>query len=157
MLWQLECFDSLNAWTTQLKHRRSWVIFRGGPTIPSCQNSILSCQNFFLSWGPSSPIPFCREKLLCQTVLPCKHSRWMAAKQSKMEENDRKPWKLWSFTNYLLPSSHFCPAKLPFLSCQAPNFVLPSSHFCPAKLTIFSMGGPRPPQPPPCYAYECIE
>ena len=57
-------------------HRRSWVIFRGGPTIPSCQNSILSCQHFFLSGGPSSPIPFCREKLLCQMVLPMgKHSR----------------------------------------------------------------------------------
>ena len=57
----------------------------------------------------------------------------MAAKQSKIEEkqenmvetnqkwqktdkNDRKPWKMWSFKNYLLPSSHFCPAKL---FCQA--------------------------------------
>ena len=38
-------------------HRRSWVIFRGGPTILSCQNSIPSCQNFFLSGGPSSVLP----------------------------------------------------------------------------------------------------
>ena len=84
-----------------------------------------------------------------------KLGRWMAAKQSKMEEkqgnmvetnpkcqktdkNDRKPRKMWSFTNYLLPSSHFCPAKLPFLSYQSPNFVLPSSHFCPAKFPFLS-------------------
>ena len=90
----------------------------------------------------------------------------MAAKQSKIEEklenmvetnqkwqktdkNDRKPWKMWSFANYLLPSSHFCPAKLPFLSCQAAISVLPSSHFCPAKLTNFSREGPRPPWPTP--------
>ena len=144
------------------EHRRSWVIFRGGPSIPSCQNSSLSCQNFSCQGGPSLPILFCHAKLLCQTVLPMgKHCRWMAAKQSKMEEkqenmvetnqkwqktdkNDRKPWKMWSFTNYLLPSSHFCPAKLPLLSCQAAISVLPSSHFCPAKLTNFSKGGPTP-------------
>ena len=46
-------------------------------------------------------------------------------------------------------ASHFCPAKLPFLSCQAPISVLPSSLFCPAKLINFSRGGPRPPRPPP--------
>ena len=137
-------------------HRRSWVIFRGGPTIPSCQNSIPSCQNFSCQGGLSSLILFCHAKLLCQTVLPMgKHCRWMAATQSKIEEkqenmvetnqkwqktdkNDRKPWKMWSFANYLLPSSHFCPAKLPFLSCQAPISVLPSSHFCPAKIPFLS-------------------
>ena len=42
-------------------HRRSWVIFRGGPTIPSCQNSIPSCQNFFLSGGAK----------FADFVLPC--------------------------------------------------------------------------------------
>ena len=126
------------------KHRRSWVIFRGGPTIPSCQNSILSCQHFFLSGGAkffNSVLPSYRAKLLCQTVLPIgKSCKWMAEKQAKMKEkiaeinqkwqktdkNDRKTGKMWSFTNYHLPSSHFCPAKLPFLSCQAPIFVLPS-------------------------------
>merc|ERR1711952_256702 len=93
----------------------------------------------------------------------------------KTDKNDKKPWKMWSFANYLLPSSHFCPAKLPFLpcqapisvlqsshfcpaklpflSCQAPISVLPSSHFCPAKLTNFSRGGQGPPGPPPSYAY----
>ena len=70
-------------------------------------------------------------------------------KWQKTDKNDRKPWKMWSFTNYLLPSSHFCPAKLPLLSCQAAISVLPSSHFCPAKLTNFSKGRPRPPPPPP--------
>ena len=43
------------------KHRRSWVIFRGGPTIPSCQNSSPSCQNFFLSGGAK----------FADSVLPC--------------------------------------------------------------------------------------
>ena len=57
-------------------HRRSWVIFRGGPTIPSCQNSSPSCQNYSCQGGPSLPILFCHAKLLCQTVLPMgKHCR----------------------------------------------------------------------------------
>ena len=130
--------------------------------IQSLPAKIFSCQG-----GPSSPILFCHAKPLCQTVLPMgKHCRWMAAKQSKMEEkqenmvetnqkwqktdkNDRKPWKMWSFANYLLPSSHFCPAKLPLLSCQAAISVLPSSNFCPAKLTNFSRGGKGPLGPPP--------
>ena len=43
------------------KHRHSWVIFRGGPTIPSCQNSSPSCQNFFLSGGAK----------FADSVLPC--------------------------------------------------------------------------------------
>ena len=47
-----------------LDHRRSWVIFRGGPTIPSCQNSILSCQHFFLSGG-GQVLQFCPAKLPC--------------------------------------------------------------------------------------------
>ena len=54
-------------------HRRTWVIFRWGPTILSCQNSILSCQNFFMSGGgrfSNSVMPSCCSKLLCQTVLP---------------------------------------------------------------------------------------
>ena len=38
------------------KHRRSWVIFRGGPTIPSCQNSIPSCQIFCLFFSHSPAI-----------------------------------------------------------------------------------------------------
>ena len=105
----------------------------------------------------------------------------MAAKQSKIEEklenmvetnqkwqktdkNDRKPWKMWSFANYLLPSSHFCPAKLPFLSCQAPISVLPRSHlFVLPSEAIFSRGGQGPPSPPsqlrlwvPMGAYQCL-
>ena len=54
------------------KHRRSWVIFRGGPTTLSCQNSILSCQKIFLSGGAkfcNSVLPNCCAKLLFQTVL----------------------------------------------------------------------------------------
>ena len=78
-------------------------------------------------------------------------------KQTKMTENLGKCGVLQIiFCQVLisvLPSSHFCPAKLPFLSCQAPIFVLPSSHFCPAKLTNFSKGSQGPPRPPPCYAY----
>ena len=51
-------------------------------------------------------------------------------KQTKMTENLRKCGVLQiifcqAFI-YVLPSSHFYPAKLPFLSCQAPIFVLPS-------------------------------
>ena len=41
---------------------------------------------------------------------------------------------MWSFTKYLLPSSHFCPAKLPFLSCQAPFF------FCHANYAKYAYG-----------------
>ena len=56
---KLECYlvqlDSL------FSHRRSWVIFRGGPSIPSCQNSILSCQHFFLSGGAK----------FADSILPC--------------------------------------------------------------------------------------
>ena len=131
--------------------------------IQSFPANIFSCQG-----GPNLPILFCHAKLLCQTVLPMgKHCRWMAAKQSKIEEkqenmvetiqkwqktdkNDRKPWKMWSFANYFLPRDHFCPAKLPFLSCQAPISILPSSHFCPAKLTNFSKGAP------PSYTYGVL-
>ena len=43
-------------------HRRSWVIFRGGPTIPSCQNSSPSCQNFFSVRGGAKFV---------DSVLPC--------------------------------------------------------------------------------------
>ena len=66
-------------------------------------------------------------------------------KWQKMDKNDRKIGKMWSFTNYNLPSSHFCPAKLLFLSCQDAISVMPSSHFCSAKLSKFSWRGPRPP------------
>ena len=42
-------------------HRRSWVIFRGGPTIPSCQNS-----------SPSFQIFSCQgEAKFADSVLPC--------------------------------------------------------------------------------------
>ena len=168
-IWKYNQLEKLEA-ARAAWHRRSWVIFRGGPTIPSCQNSILSCQHFFLSGGAkffNSVLPSYRAKLLCQTVLPIgKSCKWMAEKQAKMKEkiaeinqkwqktdkNDRKTGKMWSFTNYHLPSSHFCPAKLPFLSCQALISVLPRSHFCPAKLTNFSWGGQGPPPPPPNYA-----
>ena len=125
---------------SEYNHRHCWVIFRGGPTA---NHSVLPKFNHFL---PTLFPVLCQvtvlcAKLLCQTVLPMgKHGRWKAAKQSKVEEkrenmaetigfatkNGRKQTKIWSFTNYLLPSSHFCPAKLPFLSCQSPIFVLPS-------------------------------
>ena len=64
----------------------------------------------------------------------------------------------------VLPSSHFCPAKLPFLSCQAPISVLPRSHlFVLPSEAIFSRGGQGPPSPPsqlrlwvPMGAYQCL-
>ena len=113
----------------------------------------------------------------------------MAEKQAKMEEkqetmeetnqkrqkknkNDRKTGKMRSFTNYIiciicqaqiyvLTSSNFCPAKLPFLSCQAPISVLPRSHlFVLPSEAIFSRGGQGPPSPPlsatPMGAYGCL-
>ena len=62
-------------------------------------------------------------------------------KQTKMTENLGKCGVLQIiFCQALisvLPSSHFCPAKLPFF---------------PAKLTNFSRVGARPPCPPPSYA-----
>ena len=67
----------------------------------------------------------------------------------KTDKNDRKLAKcgvlliiICQALISVLPSSHFCPAKHPFLSCQFPIFVLPSQ-------LIFSGGGPRPPPPPP--------
>ena len=119
--------------------------------IQSFPANIFSCQGgakFF-----NSVLPSYRAKLLCQTVLPIgKSCKWMAEKQAKMKEkiaeinqkwqktdkNDRKTGKMRSFTNYHLPSSHFCPAKLLFLSCQAAISVMPSSHFCSAKLPFLS-------------------
>ena len=55
----------------------------------------------------------------------------------------------------VLPLSHFCPAKLQFLSCHTPIPVPPSTHFYPAKLTNFSIGSDKAPKPPPLpkYAY----
>ena len=50
--------------------RRIWVIFEGGPTTSSCQNSIPSCRNFFLPVGPCV-LPSCSTKLFCQAVLFC--------------------------------------------------------------------------------------
>ena len=55
-------------------------------------------------------------------------------KWQRTDKNDRKTFKMWSTTNYLLPS-------FPILSCQAPISILPSSLFCPAKLIIFFRGG----------------
>ena len=43
-------------------HRRICIIFEGGPTTSSCQNSIPSCQNFFLPGGPCV-LPSCSKKL----------------------------------------------------------------------------------------------
>ena len=55
-------------------------------------------------------------------------------KQTKMTENLEKCGVLQIiFCQALisvLPSSHFCPAKLPFLSCQAPIFV-PTATYLP--------------------------
>ena len=47
-------------------------------------------------------------------------------KWQKIDRNDRKTFKMLSFTNYLLPSFPFlsCQASIP--ACQAPIFVLPS-------------------------------
>ena len=93
----------------------------------------------------------------------------------KKNKNDRKTGKMRSFTNYIiciicqaqiyvLTSSNFCPAKLPFLSCQAPISVLPRSHlFVLPSEAIFSRGGQGPPSPPsqlrlwvPMGAYQCL-
>ena len=59
----------------------------GGQPIRPAKIQALPAKIFSCQGGPSSPILFCHAKLLCQTVLPMgKHCRWMAAKQSKMEE-----------------------------------------------------------------------
>ena len=139
-------------------------------TIFSCQggasSSILSCQVTVLSFSA---------KLSCQYANMA--GEWLKNRQKwkknikilqKPSKSGRKQTKM---TGKLakcgvlqiiicqalisvLPSSHFCPAKLPFLSCQALISVLPRSHFCPAKITNFSRGGQGPLGPPPCYAYE---
>jgi len=49
----------------------------------------------------------------------------------KTDKNHRKTFKMWSITNYIPPS-------ILYLSCQAPISVLPSSLFCPAKLPFLS-------------------
>ena len=101
-------------------------------------------------------LPSYHAKLLCQNVLPMgKHGKWMVVKQwktnqnwQKTDKNERKPWKMWSSTKYLLPSSHFCPAKHPFLSCQAPIYVLPSYLIFP--------GGANAPRPPPATPMQTL-
>ena len=75
-------------------------------------------------------------------------------KWQKTDKNDRKTGKMLCFPNYPLPRFSFCPAKLPYLSCQGSISVLPSTHFCPAKLTNFSRGGAKAPPAPPKYAYD---
>merc|ERR1711952_128939 len=78
-------------------HRRSWVIFRGGPTIPSCQNSIPSCQNFFPSGGGQvcqfwSAMLSYSAKLFCQWANIA--GEWLQngqkLKQPKVAENRQK-------------------------------------------------------------------
>ena len=66
----------------------------------------------------------------------------MAGHWQKLE----KKWqhlKYYKLSSTMLPIS-VLPSSL-FLSCQSPIFVLPSFHFCPAKLHNFSRGGPSPP------------
>ena len=108
------------------------------PTILSSQNSIISCQHFFLFYA----------KLLCYVLsysakLFCQWANMVGERlqnsqkwkkngkiwqkplvlQPKMAENRQKFGVLQIiFCQVLisvLPSSHFCPANLPFLSCQA--------------------------------------
>ena len=99
----------------------------------------------------------------------CKLAK-MADKWLKNEQKWRKNWNMWQkatknsrkyikiieklakccvFQIIHCQDFLFCPAKLPYLSCQASISVLPSTHFCPAKLTNLSRGGPRPPWPLP--------
>ena len=118
------------------------------PTILSSQNSIISCQHFFLFYA----------KLLCYVLsysakLFCQWAN-MVGEWLQNSQKWKKNWKIWQkptksgrkqtemteklekcgvlqiiFCQALisvLPSCHFCPAKLSFLSCQAPIFVLPS-------------------------------
>ena len=79
----------------------------------------------------------------------------------KKNKNDRKTGKMRSFTNYIiciicqaqiyvLTSSNFCPAKLPFLSCQDHIYLS-----CQAK-QFFPGGGKAPLPPPLSYAYGCL-
>ena len=126
--------------------------------ISSCQGGHLFCQ---------AAVPSFSAKLSCQTVLLMDklEDRWLKNRQKwekyrkvwqKPTKSGRRQTKMTeklSKCGVLLiifcQASHFCPAKLPFLSCQAPISVLPSSLFCPARLSNFSRGGPRPPRPPP--------
>ena len=119
------------------------------PTILSSQNSIISCQHFFLFYA----------KLLCYVLsysakLFCQWANMVGERlqnsqkwkkngkiwqkplvlQPKMAENRQKWQKALKNVEFYKLSS----AKLSFLSCQTPISVLPSNHFCPAKLPILS-------------------
>ena len=122
----------------------------GQPFFPAkIQN--FPAKKFSCQGGPSSPILSCQAaaqsysaKLLCQWAK-------IADKWLKNMQNWKKIWKIWkkptkngrTLTKIreivaecevssaklpisVLSSSHFCPAKLPFLSCQASLSVLPS-------------------------------
>ena len=41
-------------------------------------------------------------------------------KWQKTDKNGRKTFQMWSILIIFRQASHFCPAKLPYLSCQAP-------------------------------------
>ena len=60
-------------------------------------------------------------------------------KWQKTDKNDKKTGKMLFFHIIHCQDFLFCPAKLPYLSCQASISVLPSTHFCPAKLTATPM------------------
>ena len=116
-------------------------------------------------------VPSFSAKLSCQTVLLMDklEDRWLKNRQKwekyrkvwqKPTKSGRRQTKMTeklSKCGVLLiifcQASHFCPAKLSFLSCKAPIFVLPSFPFCPAKLNNFSRGGRPSWSPPPKYAY----
>ena len=109
--------------------------------IQSFPANICFCQG-----GPSSLILFCRAKaLFCQWVKmkeKLENTAETNQKWRKTDKNDGKPLKMWSFMNYLLPSSHFCSAELSFLFCQDPISVLLRSHFCPAELSFLFCQAP---------------
>ena len=70
-------------------------------------------------------------------------------KWQKTDKNDRKTFKMWSITNYLLPSFPFLSCQATILSCKAPISVLPSSLFCPARLSNFPSPPPNTPMAEP--------
>ena len=86
-------FSVFNQAINVFVHRRSWVIFRGGPTIPSCQNSSPSCQNFFLSGG-GQVRRFCSAMLSYYAKLFCQWANivgeWL--QNSQKWKKNRKMW-----------------------------------------------------------------
>ena len=161
------CIFCLHHLTTGFWCRSAPVISVAGSFSGGADHSILPKFNPFLPTfipvrgGNFSNLflPSCCVNLLYQTVQGAKMAdKWLNNRQ-KWRKN-RKIWQKptksgrhqtkktekltkWRVLQIIFcQASHFCHAKLPFLTCQAPIFV---------KHTNFFRGGPRPPVPSCAY------